>query len=173
MKTLLYCEEEVEAQYAEWRESRVGGHDEVQKAETEDADRESPFPRQAVLEHLGRSLDQLNQQRKKNSKEELGEVLLRAAKLLSEIKDDYESAAQPDARKLEESLTGIERLLNDALRSSMSTEQSTELEKEIKQQLRPYRAHMEKAVYQQTFDNLLLKRLREVFSVPRLSLFYL
>ena len=161
VKTLLYCEEEVEAQY------------EVQKAETEDADRESPFPRQAVLEHLGRSLDQLNQQRKKNSKEELGEVLSRAAKLLSEIKDDYESAAQPDARKLEESLTGIERLLNDALRSSMSTEQSTELEKEIKQQLRPYRAHMEKAVYQQTFDNLLLKRLREVFGVPRLSLFYL
>ncbi|PYS26644.1 MAG: hypothetical protein DMF75_21800, partial [Acidobacteria bacterium] len=65
------------------------------------------------------------------------------------------------------------RLLNGALRSSMSSEQSTEIEREIKQQLRPYRAHMEKAVYQQTFDNLLLKRLREQYGVPRLSLFYL
>ena len=173
VKTLLYCEEEVEAQYAEWLESRVGSHDEAEKAEAEDVGRESPFPRQAVLEHLARSLDQLNQQRRKTRKEELVEVLSRAAKLLSEIKDDYESAPQPDARKLEESLTGIERLLNDALRSSMSTEQSTEIEKEIKQQLRPYRAHMEKAVYQQTFDNLLLKRLREQYGVPRLSLFYL
>jgi len=169
VKTLLYCEEEVEAQYAEWLESRVGSHDEAQGAQ--DADQESPFPRQAVLEHLGRSLDQLTQL--KTSKEELGEVLSRAAKLLSEIKDDYESAAQPDARKLEESLTGIERLLNGALRSSVSTNQSTEIEKEIKQQLRPYRAQMEKAVYQQTFDNLLLKRLRERYGVPRLSLFYL
>ena len=28
VKTLLYCQEEVEAQYAEWLESRVGGHQE-------------------------------------------------------------------------------------------------------------------------------------------------
>src|SRR2546425_10861446 len=75
VKTLLYCQEEVEAQYAEWLESRVGSHYEVEKAEAEDAGRESPFPRQAVLEHLARSLDQLNQQRKKTSKEGLGEVL--------------------------------------------------------------------------------------------------
>jgi hypothetical protein len=31
---------------------------------------------------------------------------------------------------------------------------------------------MEAAAYKQTFDNLLLKRLREHFAVPRLSLFY-
>ena len=173
VKTLLYCEEEVEAQYAEWLESRVGSHDQAEEAEAAEADRELPFPRQAVLEHLRGALDQLNQREKKTSSEELGEVLSRAAKLLSEIRDDYESAPKPDARKLEESLTGIERLLNDALRSSVSTKQSTEIEKEIKQQLRPYRAHMEKAVYQQTFDNLLLKRLREQYGVPRLSLFYL
>src|SRR5205807_7423893 len=168
VKTLLYCEEEVEAQYAEWLESRVGSHDEAQEVQAEDADRESPFPRQTVLAHLGRSLDQLNQQLKRTSKEELVEVLSRAARLLSEIKDDYESVAKPDARRLEESLTGIERLLNDVLLSSMSTEQSAGMEKEIKQQLRPYRSHMEKAVYQQTFDNLLLKRLREQYGVPRL-----
>ena len=44
---------------------------------------------------------------------------------------------------------------------------------EIKKQLRPYRSHMDPAVYEQTFENLLLKRLREQFGVPRLSLFYL
>src|SRR6058998_109205 len=108
VKTLLYCEEEVEAQYAEWLESRVGSHDKAQDSEGEDGDRESPFPRQAVLAHLARSLDQLIQQCKNTSADELNETLSRAARLLSEIKDDYESAAQPNARKLEESLTGIE-----------------------------------------------------------------
>ena len=44
---------------------------------------------------------------------------------------------------------------------------------DIKKQLRPYRSHMDQAVYEQTFENLLLKRLREQFGVPRLSLFYL
>jgi hypothetical protein len=39
--------------------------------------------------------------------------------------------------------------------------------------LRPYRKQMEPAAYEQTFDNLLLKALREQFAVPRLSLFYL
>jgi len=43
----------------------------------------------------------------------------------------------------------------------------------VKDQLNPYRKQMEAEVYQQTFDNLLLKRLREQFGLPRLSLFYL
>jgi hypothetical protein len=43
----------------------------------------------------------------------------------------------------------------------------------VKEQLAPYRKQMEDAIYQQTLDNLLLKRLREQFAVPRLSLFYL
>ena len=46
------------------------------------------------------------------------------------------------------------------------------LKNEIKDQLKPYRSQMETAVYNQTFNNLLLKRLREQFGVPRLSLFY-
>jgi len=47
-----------------------------------------------------------------------------------------------------------------------------ELKKGVKDQLKPYKAQMDGAVYKQTFDNLLMKRLREQFSMPRLSLFY-
>ena len=36
VKTLLYCQEEVEAQYAEWLESRVGSHDDEGVAEEAD-----------------------------------------------------------------------------------------------------------------------------------------
>lgn len=174
VKTLLYCQEEVEAQYAEWLESRVGGHDAASAAL--DADADSPFPREALLAHLARSreeLAKLYEERRRTSEDELSEALSRATVLLDEIERDYASSAQPEPRKLEESLTGIERMLSDALRLVASGEQVDEMQREIKKQLRPYRSHMDKAVYEQTIDNLLLKRLREQFGVPRLSLFYL
>jgi hypothetical protein len=174
VKTLLYCQEEVEAQYAEWLESRVGSHDE---AETQSADEsKSPFPRDAVLAHLARSLDHLNklhEERRQNNEDELSEALSRAVTLLSEIKDDYASAAQPDARKLEDSLTGIERRLDDAIRAAVSDSELESANAEIEAQVKPYKRHMDKAAFEQTRDNLLRKRLREHFGVPRLSLFFL
>jgi hypothetical protein len=69
-------------------------------------------------------------------------------------------------------LTGLERMLNDAMLAVVSVKTLDELNKEVKDKLKPYRAQMEAAAYKQTFDNLLLKRLREQFAVPRLSLFY-
>jgi len=174
VKTLLYCQEEVEAQYAEWLESRVGSHEEPEIQTADEA--KSPFPREAVLDHLARSLDQLGglyEERRKTHDDELSEVLARAITLLSEIKDDYASAAQPDARKLEDSLTGIERLLDDAIRVAATEAEREAAHAEIDAQVKPYKRHMERAAFEQTRDNLLRKRLREHFGVPRLSLFFL
>ena len=176
VKTLLYCQEEVEAQYAEWLESRVGSHDEPE-AESKSADEsKSPFPRDVVLAHLGRSLDtlsQFNEERRRTNDDELSEALSRAVTLLSEIEDDYASAAQPDARKLEDSLTGIERLLDDAIRRTVSESELQSAHAEIDSQMKPYKRHIDKAAFEQTRANLLHKRLREHFGVPRLSLFFL
>jgi hypothetical protein len=176
VKTLLYCQEEIEAQYAEWLESRVGGHDE-QEANDQSADEsKSPFPRDAVLRHLARSLDHLNRlydERRQNNEDGLSEALSRATTLLAEIKDDYSSAAQPDARKLEDSLTGLERMLDDAIRAVVSDNEQESANAEIDSQVKPYKRHMDKAAFEQTRENLLRKRLREHFGVPRLSLFFL
>ncbi len=176
VKTLLYCQEEVEAQYAEWLESRVGGH-EAQGTESKQADEsKSPFPRDAVLAHLGRSLDtvrHLFEERRRTDDDELSEALARAVTLLSEIKDDYASAEQPDARKLEDSLTGIERLLDDAIRLTASDSELESADAAIDSQMKPYKRHMDKAAFEQTRENLLRKRLRDHFGVPRLSLFFL
>jgi len=89
------------------------------------------------------------------------------------LEKDLETAPGPDAQRLETSLTGIERMLSDSVRTVAATEELATVERKVKEQLKPYRKQMEPAVYQQTVDNLLLKRLREHFGVPRLSLFYL
>ncbi len=93
--------------------------------------------------------------------------------LLAELQNDFATAASPDARKLEVSLTGLERTLSDALLRVVSQDEMAGAQKDVKEQLRPYRSHMDKAAYEQTFNNLLLKRLRESAGLPRLSLFYL
>lgn len=169
VKSLLYCQEEVEAQYVEWVEAHVGSSPDHSEPESD----KTPFSFAAVSEHLQRNhaaLAKLAHTRNKN--DDLAEALTRAATLLVEIQNDFASGATLDTRKLEDSLTGLERMLNDAMLSVIDKDRLGELEKELKDQLKPYRAQMEAAAYKQTFDNLLLKSLREQFAVPRLSLFY-
>ncbi|MDQ6652163.1 MAG: hypothetical protein M3Y84_05400 [Acidobacteriota bacterium] len=181
VKTLLYCQEEVEAQYAEWRELRVGTAGPNRAAAEyqnggQQKSRELPFSRSAILEHLNRgrlSLIRVHNARKKAIDDDLSEALQRAVALLTDMEQDFSSVALPDAQKLELSLTSLERMLNDAVRSVAGSEQLETIESEVKELLKPYRKQMEKTVYQQTFDNFLLKRLREDFGIPRLSLFYL
>ena len=171
VKTLLYCQEEIEAQYAEWVEARVGSASNSHNDEP-DSDK-TPFSFAAISEHLQHSRNSLAAlARSRNKEDDLSEALTRAAALLVEIESDFTNSATLDTRKLEDSLTGLERMLNDAMLAVVNVKTLDELKKEVKDRLKPYRAQMEAAAYKQTFDNLLLKRLREQFAVPRLSLFY-
>src|SRR5260370_36469851 len=103
----------------------------------------------------------------------LSEALARATALLAEVRDDYQSAAAPDARKLEDSLTGIDRMLDEAIRSVACGDDLKAMDGESDSQFKPYKRHMDKAAFEQTHDKPLRTRLREHFNVPRLSLFYL
>ncbi|MDQ1729366.1 MAG: hypothetical protein QOD33_1491 [Pyrinomonadaceae bacterium] len=175
IKSLLYCQEEVEAQFAEWREARVGAGDDASgaAAETNEA---LPFSRMAILEHLQRGQLNLREgltERLRSGTDDLTEALERAVALLGDLVDDFAAARQPDAQKLELSLSGLEHMLSDALRSVASVAEVAAIDLEVKEQLQPYRKHMDEESYRQTFANLRLKRLREQFRVPRLSLFYL
>lgn len=173
VKSLLYCQEEIEALYAEWLESRVGAAIEegVAPAGKEEG---LPFPRQAVLDHLRRGHKALEVVRAKRATEDdLTEAVARVIGLLGELQEDFAATILPDGRALEVSLTGLERTLSDALLRVVSAKEMAAAQQEVKEQLRPYRSHMDKAAYEQTFNNLLLKRLREDFGLPRLSLFYL
>jgi hypothetical protein len=169
VKSLLYCQEEVEAQYAEWLEARVGVSEQTADTESE----KTPFSAPAISEHLQRCRSELVRLSKSRKEDDLSEALTRAAALLQEIhEDDLTENAVLDTRRLEDSLTGLERMLNDAMLNVITAADLDGLKSGVKDQLKPYRSQMETAVYNQTFDNLLLKRLREQFGVPRLSLFY-
>ena len=177
VKSLLYCQEEVEAQYAEWMESQVGASASAAvKADGGEIDANLPFSPAAIVEYLQRShaaLVHAANVRRQNGEDDFSEAVSRAASLLEEIRRDFANTSSPEARKLEDSLTGLERMLSDALLSVVTEHQRESIKRELKEQLGPYRKQMEPAIYDQTLTNLLLKRLREQFAVPRLSLFYL
>ena len=185
VNSLIYCQEEVEAQFAEWREARVGAADTAVEGSTarndENPDR-LPFSPTAILEHLERGRAGLLAARAAHAAElaakgrvedDFTDALTRATDLLNEVQQDFVATARPEAQKLENSLTGIERMLSDAVGLVVETEQLNRLKEEVKEQLRPYRKQMEKEIYNQTLENLLVKRLRDYFGVPRLSLFYI
>lgn len=180
VNSLLYCQEEVEAQFAEWREARVGAtedpNDQEEVNEPRTGHESLPFSRAAILDHLERgrtSLLETCANRMKAGADDFTDALARAATLLAELQGDVAASAAIDARKLEQSLSGLERMISDVIRTVARAEQIATITREVKEQLQPYRKQMDQPVYQQTFDNLFLKRLREQFGVPRLSLFYL
>lgn len=159
IKSLMFCREEVEAQFAEWQASRTGAASDTQ---TEAA---AGIPVDDIRAHITDTLTQL----RAVSREELEEDLLRACsrleQLAEELSDDPETA--------DKSLNDIEKFLEEAMLERLDKQFLKSFEKETAKQLREYKSGMEKDAYEQTFRLLLLKRLREELGIPRLGLFYL
>jgi hypothetical protein len=183
VKTLFYCQEEVEAQFAEWQDSQLGagpvsaaGERREESEDLLDQDAHLPFPRATIREHLTRAremLVRLHDHERRATQNGMGDTLARVIARLQDLEKDFARAARPDAEKLEESLNSLEKMLDESLRASVTVDELKTAHAAAEAQLQPYRARMEKATYEQTLENLLLKRLREQHGVPRLSLFYL
>ncbi len=162
IKSIAYCREEIEAQFAEWSERQIGKADEP-TGETSAAN--EFFTAETVTEHLENVIAALQQP--KNDR--LSEDFVRAAVRLSELKDNLDG----DYEQIENHLTDIEKFLDHSLLTNADRAHLTELETETAKSLSAYKSKMEKEAYRQTFDIMLLKRLRDEAAIPRLSLFYI
>ena len=180
VKSLMYCREEIEAQYEEWLERQVGKGEAASAAATAaangggnasgiEAHAESAlFSEPAINEHLKRVAAELELAVEK-SKGELREVLQRVGARLTELEKTY-----ADAESLENALGDLEKTIDDALLATAADKNElANLRKEIEKQMASYRGKMEREVFDRTFDLMLLKKLRETAEIPRLSLFYL
>ncbi len=172
VKSLLYCQEEVEAQYAEWLEARVGANETAEVSVEESA---TKFSFASVSEHLIQcrtSLSTLLDRRRVKGEDNLTEALDRAIGILDEIQANFEPSSF-DSRRLEDSLSGLERMLHDAVMAVIPAEQLKEMKNQLKQQLKPYRSQLDESSYELTLNNFLRKNLGQQFELPRLSLFFL
>lgn len=166
IKSLSYCKEEIEAQYAGWLESQIGknGNSEVQEVKVDSPEKSSLFSDETISEHLERISSEL-EFAKKDSENELKLILEKVYKSLNELKN-----RQLSAEDLEENLEKLDSSIDEVLLKSFVTEK---LKAETTKKIAEYQTKMDREVYERTFKLMLLKRLREEREIPRLSLFAL
>lgn len=165
VKSLMYCREEIEAQYEEWLERQVGKNGDGETSET--APESSPFSDDSIKTHLETIAGEI-QTAAKNANVNLKEVLGRVAARLIELEKTF-----ADAENLESALDDLEKIIDAALLDTADKQELEAYKNEIEKQMSQYRGKMEQSVFDHTFDLMLLKKLRERAAVPRLSLFYL
>ncbi|MCI0390368.1 MAG: hypothetical protein MOB07_16580 [Acidobacteria bacterium] len=178
VNSLLYCQQEIEASFLEYCQSRVGSNDEWRaengKKSNGRRDDDSTFTQSAIINYLTEHHDALQQLSVEYSPDAvLSETFARATIRLSQIIDDLRNSNIVSPESLEIDLTMIEEVILDGLKISVGEDRRKQLLKEGNKQLQSYRQSMEREVYQQTLDNFIARRLREQYHVPRLSLFYL
>lgn len=183
VNSLFYCQQEVEAVFLEYCESRVGSNDGRQTKNSESNEKRerngqdennSPYHAEAIINYLTEHRETLQSLSVKHSSAAgLCETFARTVMRLDQIINDLYTASQLSPETLEVDLTMVEEVILDGLKENLSGEQLEQLRKEGNQQLQAYRHSMEQQVYQQTLDNFIARRLREQYHVPRLSLFYL
>lgn len=156
IKSLFYCREEIESQYLEWLNSRVGatGGEET-----------TQFPRDQIEQHIDDAINKLRNVDQPALAEDLSRAVARLDELRSNLTGDTES--------IDGTLGDIEKVLDRALVSNWDKPALKRTEKEIATELRPYKAEMEPETYRNTLELMLLKRLREDAGIPRLGLFYI
>jgi hypothetical protein len=160
IKSLFYCREEVEAQYAEWVASQAGKSDHVSTEELGDQ-----FSLESIAKHIDEVINKLRTIDDANLREDLDRAVARLEELRSGLTDDLEY--------IDKTLYDIESFLDRALLTDSDHEHLKSLKKETASQLRQYKSAMDAEAYKRAFELLMLKRLREDLGIPRLGLFYL
>src|ERR1044072_2602099 len=133
------------------------------------------FPKPVLLEFLSRSDGELNRAAAAASsagRAEIESVIERARARLIEIAREIETSAQVSAENIERDLDAIDRMILRSAMKCCGEEEIERIKREAESQLQPYRKKMDKAIYEQTVHNFILRRLREMNDVARLSLFY-
>lgn len=164
VKSLLYCREEIEAQYAEWLDAQTGKNGANGNGKVEAEAQTALVSDETFGAHIEKISFEL-EAAAKNVNGELRTTLEAIINNLSKLQSQLF-----EAESLESNLEKYDQMIDASLAKSITNEQ---LKAEIEKQLASYKHKMEQEVYQRTFDLILLKRLREQLNIPRLSLFYL
>lgn len=182
VNSIFYCQQQVESTFADYRTAQVGGEpaptpsEREKKSGAKKAPKEEAFPKDVLFGFLARCDDELRAAGLHAStagRPELETAIERARARMKEIIAGIEGPGRVDAEALERDLDGIDRMILDAARMNLGEEELKKIRAEGEKHLRSYRKKMDKAIYEQTVQNFVSRRLREISNIPRMSLFYL
>jgi hypothetical protein len=183
VNSVFYCQQEVESTYADYRLAQVGSGPagEPEKSQhrirsSAEKEPDTPFPASVLIEFLSRSDEELKRASSlasESGRPEAESAIDRARARLLEIAREVESSSHVNAEAIERDLDAIDRLMVDSAIKTFGPDGVEKIRADAEAQLNPYRKKMDKSIYNQTVENFVSRRLREMINVPRLSLFYL
>lgn len=182
INSIFYCQQQVESTFAEYRLAQVGGDSASTPSEGEETSEAEPtrkeevFPKDVLFGFLARCDDELRAAASRataSGAAALENSIGRARARLREIMVEVERSPRVDAEALERDLDGIDRMILEGASESLGEDELKKLRAEAQSHLRSYRKKMDKAIYEQTVQNFISRRLREMNTIPRMSLFYL
>jgi hypothetical protein len=179
VNSLFFCQQEVEALFQEYVESRVGAANSDGNGNgngngaAQNGNGAAQFAPATIIEFLKAQCEEVWRMEAKQIDPIFRETLNRVSERLSQIIEDLETSGVVSPELLEMDLMMIEEVIIDGLKEHAGEEKLKQLRKEAGEKLRRYKQSMEREVYEQTLDNFVAQRLREIHEVPRLSLFYL
>jgi len=182
VNSLFYCQQQVESTFADYRLAQVGGSSDFaqpsdgETAVIEPSNKPEAFPKDVLFEFLARCDVQLQEAASRQSSSQslaVKSAIERARARLADISSEVRGSTRIDAEALERDLDGLDRMILEAARASCGELELKELQTEAQSHLRGYKKKMDKAIYEQTVQNFISRRLREKNNIPRMSLFFL
>src|SRR5262249_23409893 len=165
VNSLLYCQQSVEAAFAEYKLSQVGSEQTSTETAAPSGSKakrkaDTGIPRDVLLDFITRSDDDLRSaltRANELGKSNLGEALERARKRLAQIKASIEQSAKINSQAIERDFDSIDRLLIEAAREAIGESELESISKDAQSQLRSFRNKMDKDIYAQTVENFVLR----------------
>jgi hypothetical protein len=185
VNSIFYCEQTVETMFADYRLSQIGAPPTASQTDESDksdgtSQRQKPaasaFPKELILDFLDNSYNELSVAEslaEEQKKPELEEAIKRSRHRLGVIVKEIESATSVNDEALERDMDAIDRMILQSIQDSLSESQRVQIRAEAESHLKAYKKKMDKKIFEQTLQNFIWRRLRELHRIPRLSLFYI
>ncbi len=157
VSTLAYCSNAVEENFANWSASQIGANSGVSLNDEPQLT--------AVADYIRQCIDQLLCVERPEMRQAIEAAIQRLTAISASLSQDMQS--------IDEALMDVENALARAMSASLQQDERERLERSVTGHLATYKKDMTDEAYQNTFDLMYMKSLRDSVGVPRLGLFYL
>jgi hypothetical protein len=172
VNSISYCLQAVEKAYAAYRETQIGAHSSSE--ETTGNAESDQFSKQNVSAYLNNRYFALGKAQEHTAdSQKLDSAIFAALLTLHDLINQVDISTTIDFDTLEASLTAIEDTILKVIESITTPEQLAAITADGKAQLQAYQSKMSPETYQQSLNTFVVKSLRGIHSIPRLSLFYM
>lgn len=167
--SLRYCGRLIKSEHKKYLKSLEG----KTRAESADVRLEAKNVQQ-FLDHLQAALEASSRNAADSGNSLLADFLLEKRQQLStNIVQPYLLNQSNDLQRVERGLTELEKEIEGILLSMIAEEQMALFKEEAMRDLKMFEGKVELSVYQEMIRRSLIKAVRNVYQLPRLSLFYM